>query len=77
MSALPPKADIDDAMSNVRFVPKADIEFALINSETSAGILDFLVISDIPHARRVGAALQQGTQRNNWALVRLIWKECY
>ena len=24
MSALPPKADIDDAMRNVRFVPKAD-----------------------------------------------------
>jgi hypothetical protein len=26
MSALPPKADIVDAMRNVRFVPKADIE---------------------------------------------------
>ena len=25
MSALPPKADINDAMRNVRFVPKADI----------------------------------------------------
>jgi hypothetical protein len=25
MSALPPKADIADAMRNVRFVPKADI----------------------------------------------------
>jgi hypothetical protein len=25
MSALPPKADIADAMGNVRFVPKADI----------------------------------------------------
>jgi hypothetical protein len=25
MSALPPKADIADAMKNVRFVPKADI----------------------------------------------------
>ena len=25
MSALPPKADIGDAMRNVRFVPKADI----------------------------------------------------
>jgi hypothetical protein len=26
MSALPPKADIADAMRNVRFVPKADIQ---------------------------------------------------
>jgi hypothetical protein len=26
MSALPPKADIADAMTNVRFVPKADID---------------------------------------------------
>ena len=25
MSALPPKADIGDAMRNIRFVPKADI----------------------------------------------------
>jgi hypothetical protein len=25
MSDLPPKADIEDAMKNVRFVPKADI----------------------------------------------------
>jgi hypothetical protein len=25
MSALPPKADIDGARGNVRFVPKADI----------------------------------------------------
>ena len=29
MSALPPKADMDQHDCNVRFVPKADIEYTL------------------------------------------------
>src|SRR5262249_29093643 len=36
MSALPPKADIADAMGNVRFVPKADI--AALYSITSSSL---------------------------------------
>jgi hypothetical protein len=39
MSALRPIADIRRRNCHVRFVPKADIELAGINSETSAGIL--------------------------------------
>jgi hypothetical protein len=41
MSALPPKADIADAMRNVRFVPKADIcgaaKFRLFDHLVGAG----------------------------------------
>jgi hypothetical protein len=43
MSALPPKADMCDAIAHVRFVPKADIENK--SFDTLAGAL-FVSITD-------------------------------
>ena len=43
MSALPPKADIDRASRNVRFVPKADIRHLLTKQ---LGVSIFIVVAE-------------------------------
>jgi hypothetical protein len=43
MSALPPKADIDERECNVRFVPKADIE--LVVKRAIPGSMSYKVTS--------------------------------
>jgi len=71
-SALPPKADVVERDRDVRFVPKADIEFARINSETSAEI------RFPPHAKswcRIAAKVIVHAAAEQWAMVRLMWKE--
>ena|SRR5215469_235480 len=78
MSALPPKADIAERQRDVRFVPKADIEFARINSKISAGIRFPRHLGRTAHAKswcRIAAKVTVRAEAEQWAVVRLMWKE--
>jgi hypothetical protein len=56
MSALPPKADIDQPGRDVRFVPKADIVAAFIQSPRRRGN----ACQTLPRERLVIARADQG-----------------
>ena len=57
MSALPPKADIADAMRNVRFVPEADTGYSINSSARSCSSREIVIPSAFAVLRVPQAAM--------------------